>query len=158
MTLPAVSTCLWFADQAEQAAQFYTGLVPGSAITGVLRHGAGAPLPEGTALTISFHLAGRGFTALNGGTEVPFTHAHSIVVACQTQPEIDALWAGLLDGGTPQQCGWLTDRYGLSWQIVPAILPELLTGGDAASARAMAAMMGMVKLDIAALEAAHRGA
>ncbi|NUB45544.1 VOC family protein [Fertoebacter nigrum] len=157
MTVPQVSTCLWFADQAEPAAMFYTGLVPGSAITGVLRHGAGGLLPQGTALTVSFHLAGRAFTALNGGMEVPFTHAHSMVVACQTQAEIDALWDGLLEGGTPQQCGWLTDRYGLSWQIVPAILPELLAGGDAASARAMAAMMGMVKLDIATLEAAHRG-
>jgi len=156
--MTTVQTCLWYDSQAEEAARFYVSLLPNSRIRDITRYGAGAPMPEGTALTITFDLAERPFMALNGGPHVTFNEAHSMVVECETQDEIDRLWAALLDGGSAQQCGWLKDRYGLSWQIVPATLQSMLTDGDkAASDRMMAAMMGMVKLDSAALEAAYRG-
>jgi predicted 3-demethylubiquinone-9 3-methyltransferase (glyoxalase superfamily) len=151
-----VSTCLWFDTQAEEAAALYVSLLEGSRITGTMRYGKGAPMPEGTAMTVHFELAGTPFTALNGGPVFKFSEASSMVVRCDDQAEIDRLWDALTaNGGQASRCGWLKDRYGLSWQIIPAQLPALL-GGDAATAsRAMTAMMTMGKLDIAKLEAAR---
>ena len=153
-----ITTFLWFDNNAEEAVNFYTSLIPGSKITGITRNGDAGPGPKGSVLVIGFELAGQNFTALNGGPTHKFTEAISISVECDTQAEIDRLWDALLDGGHPQQCGWLKDRYGLSWQIVPSILGEVFSGKDhAASARAMRAMMQMVKFDIAALQKAYAG-
>ncbi len=154
-----VSSCLWFDTQAEEAAEFYVSLIPNSRVTGVSRYGRDAPMPEGTALMVTFELDGTKFMGLNGGPLFKFSEATSMVVQCDSQAEIDRLWSALLDGGKEQQCGWLKDRYGLSWQIVPAALGSLMQGPDPeASRRVMAALMGMVKLDIAQLEAAYEGA
>jgi predicted 3-demethylubiquinone-9 3-methyltransferase (glyoxalase superfamily) len=149
-----VRTCLAFRDQAEEAARLYVSLIPGSEIERVFR-----PDPAGPALTVIFSLAGTPYQALNMGDAVKPTYAASISVTTADQEETDRLWTALLaDGGAPIQCGWLTDRYGHSWQIVPEALPRLLSDPDrAAAGRAMQAMMGMVKIDIAALEAAFRG-
>ncbi len=118
-----VSTCLWFDREAEDAARFYVSLLPWSRITTVSRYGKGAPMPEGTALMVVFELAGTEYMAINGGPMFTHSEAASIVVKCDTQAEIDALWSALTaDGGKAQQCFWLKDRYGLSWQIVPARL------------------------------------
>jgi predicted 3-demethylubiquinone-9 3-methyltransferase (glyoxalase superfamily) len=150
--------CLWFNAQAEQAATFYVGLLGGE-IGRVSRYGAGMHVPEGTAMLVEFTLRGTSYQALNGGPTYALTPAISLSVACDTQDEIDRLWDALLaDGGVESQCGWLSDRFGLSWQIFPSMMPEILTGADKAGAtRAMQAMMTMVKLDIAALEAAFEG-
>ncbi len=155
---PTVSTCLWFESTAEEAARHYVSLFPNSRIVNIIRMGEGGNPPEGSVLTVDFELAGREFMALNGGPHDAFNDAHSMVVRCETQDEIDSLWAALLvDGGQEKQCGWLKDRYGLSWQIVPAAFQKWLNSGDpATSARVMEAVMGMIKLDIAALEAAYR--
>lgn len=148
---------LWFDYQAEEAVNFYTGIFEDSKITAVTRYGDVGPGPKGTVMTIAFELAGQQFVALNGGPHFQFTEAISFVVNCETQEEIDDLWAKLSDGGT-EQCGWLKDKYGLSWQIVPTRLPELLQGNDPeASQRAMKAMLQMKKLDIGELERAYRG-
>jgi len=154
-----VSTCFWFNACAEEAARFYVSLFEDAKITGLLRYGKGAPLPEGTALTVTFTLAGSEFMALNGGPHFTLSEAASIVVYCDDQAEIDRLWAALLaDGGHEQRCGWLKDRFGLSWQIVPSKLREAMQDPDPARvSRAMAAVMTMVKFDIAKLEAAYRG-
>jgi predicted 3-demethylubiquinone-9 3-methyltransferase (glyoxalase superfamily) len=153
-----VSTCLWFDKDAEEAAKLYTSLLPNSGIKSILHYGKGAPMPEGTVLTVDFTLAGTDFTALNGGPMFKHSEASSTMVLCDDQAEIDRLWTALLaNGGTESQCGWLKDRYGLSWQIVPARLYDMLHGGDKTQ-RMMAALMGMVKLDIAQLEAAYNGA
>lgn len=160
MTKPIrVSTCFWFNAEAEAAATFYTSLLDNSRIVHVSRYGAGAPLPEGTAIVVAFELAGVPFHALNVGSDRQVDMASSIMVHCETQAEIDRIWSALTaDGGTELQCGWLRDRFAIAWQIVPNALSRLMTGEDpAASARTMAALRGMVKLDIAALEAAHRG-
>ena len=151
-----VSTCLWFDTQAEEAAGLYVSLLPGSRITRTMRYGKGAPMPEGTVLTVHFELAGTSFTGLNGGPMYRFSEASSMVVSCDDQAEIDRLWDALTaDGGQAGRCGWLKDRYGLSWQIIPAQLPSLLGGDPATASRAMAAMMTMSKMDIAKLEAAR---
>ncbi len=149
-----VRTCLAFKDQAEEAARFYVTLLPGSELETVFR-----PNPEGPALTALFTLAGTPYQALNMGDYVTLNDAVSISVMTKDQEETDRLWAALLaGGGAENRCGWLKDRFGLSWQIVPEILPRLLTAPDrAAAGRAMQAMLGMVKLDVAALEAAFRG-
>ena len=154
-----VSTCLWFDTQGEEAAKFYVSLLPNSRITAVSRYGKGAPFPEGTALTVTFELAGTEFMALNGGPHFNFTEAASLVVQCESQAEIDRLWSALLaGGGKEQQCGWLKDRYGLPWQIVPARLRDMMQAGEPdRAARVMAALMQMVKLDLPALEAAYAG-
>jgi len=151
-----ITPFLWFNNNAEAAVNCYTSLFPGSTITAIARNPKGAPGPEGEVLTISFELFGQQFTALNGGPVFTFNEAVSFVVNCETQAEVDHYWDALLaDGGTAQQCGWLKDRFGLSWQIVPTVLPRLLTSGDAQqSQRVMAAMMQMVKLDIATLQKA----
>lgn len=154
-----VKTCLWFDRQAEEAAAYYVSLFPGSRITGLSRYGEGGRMPADLALVVTFELAGTEFMALNGGPLFQFSEACSLVVACDTQDEIDRLWSRLLeDGGKEQQCGWIKDPYGLPWQIVPSRIAELMADGDdARKARVMAAVMGMVKVDIAKLEAAYRG-
>jgi len=153
-----VTPCLWFDRQAEEAAKFYTSVFPNSRIGRVTRYGEGAPLPAGTVLTVSFELDGKEFTALNGGPLFKFSPAVSFVVHCKDQREVDYYWDHLVEGGKPSQCGWLDDKFGLSWQVVPTVLFDLLDGQDAARAqRATAAMMKMIKLDVATLERAARG-
>lgn len=157
--------CLWFDSQAEEAARLYTSVFPGGRIvktshyfkSGQEVHGR----EPGSVLTVSFELAGMSFTALNGGPVFRFSEAVSLQVMCDTQQEVDHYWSRLSEGGDPaaQQCGWLKDRFGLSWQVVPAVLPDLITDPDPAKAeRTFAAMMQMKKLDIAALQRAHSGA
>ena len=156
--MQTISPFLWFDDQAEEAAAHYVSIFPNSKILGVSRYGEGGPRPAGTAMSVAFELDGLQFQALNGGPQFRFTEAISFVVAAPTQPEIDDLWGKLTSGGEPGQCGWLKDRYGLSWQIVPPILYELLADPDPVrSGRVMQAMLGMGKLDIAALRAARDG-
>jgi predicted 3-demethylubiquinone-9 3-methyltransferase (glyoxalase superfamily) len=155
-----ISPCLWFNGEAEEAAKFYVSLLPNSKIDKVQKNLAdGRAGKAGTVLVVEFTLAGQGFMALNGGMQVEYTHAISFKIDCADQAEVDRLWDGLLaNGGQAVQCGWLRDRYGVSWQIVPSVLPELLGGPDRAGAeRAMAAMLKMVKLDIAALQKAYAG-
>jgi predicted 3-demethylubiquinone-9 3-methyltransferase (glyoxalase superfamily) len=153
------STCLWFNDQAEQAVAFYTSLFPNSRIVHTTYYLEGTPRPVGAVLTIQFTLDGTEYLALNGGPGFTFSPAVSMVAYCDTQGEVDRLWAAYSDGGQEGQCGWVTDRYGVSWQIVPHQLLALLNTPDrAASQRAFAAMMTMKKLDIAALQRAYAGA
>ncbi|MEV6157627.1 VOC family protein [Nonomuraea sp. NPDC052129] len=152
-----ITTFLWFDNQAEEAAAFYTSLFEDSRILEVQRYGDAGPGPAGTAMTVSFELAGQRFVALNGGPEFTFTEAISLYVDCASQEEVDELWAKLTEGGEESQCGWLKDRWGLSWQIVPKVLPELLGNPDPAKAQqVMKAMLGMRKIDINALEEAAR--
>jgi predicted 3-demethylubiquinone-9 3-methyltransferase (glyoxalase superfamily) len=152
MTRQKIKTCLWFDGKAEEAAKFYVSLFKDrgdSAVTAV------TPGPDGAALVVAFRLAGAEFLALNGGPQFRFTEAVSLSVDCQSQEELDQLWEKLSAAGSNGHCGWIKDRYGLWWQIVPAVLPKLLAGGDRGRAqRVMAALMGMTKLDIRALEAA----
>jgi predicted 3-demethylubiquinone-9 3-methyltransferase (glyoxalase superfamily) len=151
-----ISPFLWFDDQAEEAANFYVSIFKNSAILGVSRYGVGAPRPAGSAMSVSFVLDGLEYQALNGGPEFSFTEAISFFVTAETQDEIDDLWEKLTNDGEPGQCGWLKDKYGLSWQIVPPILGELMGDPDPdKSSRVMQAMFGMSKIDIAALRAAH---
>jgi predicted 3-demethylubiquinone-9 3-methyltransferase (glyoxalase superfamily) len=150
-----ITPCLWFDGQAEDAAKFYVSLFPNSTITDVSHYGPDMPMPEGTALTVAFELDGRPFTALNGGPEYSFTEAVSFQWSCKDQAEVDKYWDALTDGGEEGPCGWCKDRFGLSWQIIPTRMIELLQDPDPGrSQRAMQAMMGMKKLDVAALEAA----
>lgn len=153
-----ISPCLWFDGAAEEAATFYVSLFADGAIGAVSRYGEGAPFPAGTAMMVAFNLAGQSFQALNGGPHYTLTPAISLSVSCSDQAEVDRLWDALCEGGTPSRCGWLTDRYGVSWQIVPRRLVELQRSGDpVAIGRMFGALMTMAKLDIAALEAAYRG-
>lgn len=158
--MASITTCLWHANDAEEAANFYVSLVPDSRIDKVHRNPVDAPGGKaGTVLQVEFTLAGRSFTTLNGGVGMPYTDAISISLTVDTQAEIDRLWAGLSAGGNEVQCGWLKDRYGVSWQIVPRQLARLLGDADREKAgRAMQAMLKMVKLDIAALQRAFDGA
>jgi predicted 3-demethylubiquinone-9 3-methyltransferase (glyoxalase superfamily) len=154
-----ITTNLWFDTEALQAAEHYVSIFPGSGITDVSHYGEGAPRPAGTVLTAAFELDGQAFLALNGGPEFHFTEAISLVVNCADQAEVDRFWDALVEGGQPGQCGWLKDRYGLSWQIVPDGLGEVLGDPDAGRAgRAMQAMCSMSKLDIGAMRAAADGA
>lgn len=147
-----VSPCLWFDNQAEEAARFYVSLFPNSEITGVM------PGPDGSALVVSFQLAGLQFQALNGGPMFKFTEAISLSIDCASQAEVDEFWEKLSAGGSTSQCGWLKDRYGLSWQVVPGILPKLLSDADRGRAgRVMQAVMQMTKLDIQKLQDAAEG-
>jgi len=156
---PSITTFLWFERNADVAAEFYTSLFPNSRVTKVTRWGDGGPAPKGSAMTVAFELAGQTFTALNGGPHHKLTPAVSLAVSCETQDEIDRYWDALLaDGGKPSMCGWLEDRFGLSWQIVPAAVGDLLGDPDPArAARTGQALMTMQKLDLAALQRAHRG-
>jgi predicted 3-demethylubiquinone-9 3-methyltransferase (glyoxalase superfamily) len=153
-----ISPFLWFNDNAEEAVNFYTETFNGQ-VNQVERYGAGGPGPAGSVMTIAFELMGQKFIALNGGPHFTFNEAVSFVVNCDNQEEIDRYWDALTgNGGKPVQCGWCKDRFGLSWQVVPKQLPELLKAGDASTkGRVMGAMMKMVKIDIAGLEAAAKG-
>ena len=154
-----ISPCLWFDGEAEEAANFYVSLLSNSRIDQVQRNVTDSPAGKaGTVLTVAFTLAGQRFLALNGGTRFEYTPAISFMVDCAHQAEVDRLWDALSDGGAPNRCGWLKDRYGVSWQIVPTVLPKLLGDRDSVKAqRVMQAMLQISKLDIAALEAAHAG-
>jgi predicted 3-demethylubiquinone-9 3-methyltransferase (glyoxalase superfamily) len=148
-----ITPFLWFENQAEDAVNFYTSIFKNSRILTVNRYGEGGPAPKGSVMTIAFELEGQKFTALNGGPQFKFTEAISFVVNCETQDEVDHFWNRLTEGGQEIQCGWLKDRYGLSWQIVPTALFKLLQDQDPArSARVMQALFQMKKLDIAALQ------
>lgn len=154
-----VTPLLWYDTQAEEAANFYVSLFPNSRITSIARYGEGAPGPKGSVMTVGFELDGVAYTALNGGPMYKFTEALSLSVDCADQAEVDRYWDALTaDGGVPGPCAWLKDRFGLSWQIVPRRLPQLLSDPDKGRAgRAMAAMLKMSKLIIADLEAAADG-
>ena len=154
--MSSISPFLWFDDQAEQAAERYVAIFPNSRITEVARYGEGAPQPAGTAMTVSFVLDGLEVTALNGGPQYQLTDAFSLMVSVPDQAECDRVWDALVaDGGEPGRCGWLKDRWGLSWQVIPTALPALLGDPDPARAnRAMNAMFTMSKIDVAALQAA----
>jgi predicted 3-demethylubiquinone-9 3-methyltransferase (glyoxalase superfamily) len=155
-----ISPCLWFDGDAEDAAKLYTSLFPDSRIDTVQRSPADNPsTPEGAVLTVEFTLAGQKFIGLNGGPAFRFTEAISLTIDCEGQAEVDRYWDALIaDGGEPSQCGWLKDRFGLSWQVVPKQLNEVLSGPDRDGARrAMEAMLQMGKLDVAKLEEAYAG-
>jgi predicted 3-demethylubiquinone-9 3-methyltransferase (glyoxalase superfamily) len=157
-----IAPCLWFDGQAEAAAAFYTSVFKNSKIVGTTHytevgreiHGR----PPGSVMTVAFELAGQSFTALNGGPDFKFNEAISLQVYCDTQDEIDYFWTKLTQGGQEVECGWLKDKFGVSWQIVPAIIPELFADSDPArSGRVMKALLGMKKLDIAQLKRAYAG-
>ena len=150
-----ITPWLWFDNEAEEAATFYTSIFQNSRILDVQRYGKAGPKPEGTVMTVTFELDGQELVGLNAGPEFTFTEAISLMVSCKDQAEVDYFWDKLTDGGEESQCGWLKDRYGLSWQIVPTRLSELLGDPDPErSSRAMAAMMQMRKIDVATLERA----
>ncbi len=152
-----IHPCLWFDRQAEDAVNFYTSIFPNSKVGAITRYGEAGPGPAGSVLTISFELDGQPLTALNGGPYFKFTEAISLVVNCDTQEEVDYYWEKLSDGGQEVQCGWVKDKFGLSWQIVPVVLFEMLQDKDVEkSQRAMKAMLKMKKLDVAGLQQAYR--
>jgi predicted 3-demethylubiquinone-9 3-methyltransferase (glyoxalase superfamily) len=162
--LRRISPCLWFDNEAEEAAKFYVSIFERSRITRITHYGhEGQEIhgrPAGSVLTVAFELDGCPLTALNGGPNFKFTEAISLQVSCETQEEIDRYWDALSAGGDPkaQHCGWLKDRYGLSWQVMPAILPALIDDAQEAKAeRTMRALLGMKKIDIDALKTAHGG-
>jgi predicted 3-demethylubiquinone-9 3-methyltransferase (glyoxalase superfamily) len=158
MTDKPFVTCLWFDTQAEEAATFYTGIFKSSELGRVHRYTQAGPGPEGSVMLVEFELNGQKFSALNGGPQHTFNEAVSIVVTCADQAEVDYYWSNLVEGGQEVACGWLKDRYGLRWQIVPAVFFEMIADPDAAkAARATRAMLTMTKFDIAALEEAHGG-
>jgi predicted 3-demethylubiquinone-9 3-methyltransferase (glyoxalase superfamily) len=151
-----IAPCLWFDGKAEEAMKFYTSIFKNSKVGNVMRYGDAGPGQKGTVMAATFELEGQEFMALNGGPMFKFSPAISFFVKCETQEEVDDLWAKLLEGGAPQQCGWLTDKFGVSWQIVPTILGEMLQDKDAEKAkRVMQAMLKMVKLDIKLLKQAY---
>ena len=153
-----ISPCLWFDGQAEEAANFYVSVFGNSKLGDIMRFGAGGPGPAGSVLSVTFQLEGQEFIALNGGPHFKFTPALSLFVKCRAQTEVDELWEKLSAGGQTQKCAWLTDRYGVSWQIVPTVLGELLQLKDPEKAKkVMQAMMQMDKIDIAALKRAAAG-
>ena len=153
-----ITTFLWFDHQAEEAARFYTSIFPNSKILEMSHYGEGAPLPAGTVLVVKFTLDGQEFMALNGGPVFKFSEAVSLYINCADQAEVDRYWTALTDGGEESQCGWLRDRFGLSWQVVPDELGKWISGPDPVrSARAMQAMLKMVKIDINELRKAYEG-
>lgn len=152
-----ISPFLWFNDKAEEAATFYTSIFKDSRIGDVMRYGDAGPGPKGGVMSVTFQLEGQEFMALNGGPEFAFSPAISFFVKCETQQEIDGYWDRLMDGGEPMRCGWIKDRFGVTWQIVPNALARMLQDKDAVKAkRVMEAMMKMIKLDINVLEEAYR--
>ncbi len=154
-----ITTFLTYNDQAEQAANLYTSIFPNSKIVNVTRYGAGAPAPKGSVMSVSFQLAGQDFFALNGGPSFKFAQGISLFVNCETQAEIDDLWNKLSRDGEPGRCGWLTDPFGVSWQIVPSVLGKYLSDKNAGkSGRVMQAMLQMTKLDISKLKRAYEQA
>jgi len=153
-----ITPCLWFDGDAEEAANLYVSVFKNAKITEISRYGDAGPLPKGTVLTVAFELDGQPFTALNGGPQYKFTEAVSFQIPCETQGEVDHYWNGLTAGGSEQPCGWLKDRFGVSWQVVPNRLIELIKTPDTAKARrVMEAMFKMKKIDVAAIEAAANG-
>ena len=153
--MPKITPFLWYDGQAEEAAKFYTSIFKHSKITGVTRQGSGRKSP---VMTVTFTLEGQEFMALNGGLEFPFTEAISLYVDCKSQKEVDDLWRKLTRGGTPSRCGWLKDKFGVSWQIIPSILGEYLADKDAEKAqRVLQAMLKMGKIDVEGLKRAYRG-
>jgi predicted 3-demethylubiquinone-9 3-methyltransferase (glyoxalase superfamily) len=153
--LTKITPCLWFDDQGEAAATFYTSIFENSRITEVARYGSAGPRPEGMVMTVKFELDGQEFLALNGGPEFTFDEAISFQVNCESQDEVDEFWTRLSDGGEEGPCGWLKDRYGVSWQIVPTVLEQLILDPDPEkSQRVMTAMLGMGKIDVAELQRA----
>lgn len=155
----AITPCLWFDGNAEAAFAFYAGIFEDCEILDRSYYGEAGPGPKGSVLTLTSRLRDQTFIALNGGPQFPFTPAISFFVACEDQAEVDRLWAALLDGGAPNQCGWLTDRFGLSWQIVPRAMLDMLKDPDPGRVkRTMEAMFTMSKLDIAALTRAYEQA
>ena len=159
MSKQLITTYLWFDNNAEQAVEHYTSIFPNSRVTTVARWGKGGPGPEGTIMNIAFELDGQKFIALNGGPHFKFTPAISLFVDCEDQAQVDHYWSKLLAGGGKEsQCGWLEDRFGLSWQIIPKQLVTLMSDPDPnVAGRVAKALMGMVKIDVAALERAHAG-
>lgn len=157
--MPRITPNLWFDTQALEAAEFYTSVFPNSEITNITHYGEAGPGPAGTVLTVDFTLDGQEYTAINGGPEFTFDEAISLLVNCADQDEVDHYWDTLSEGGEEVQCGWLKDRYGLSWQVAPVGMAELFNDADRGRAdRAMQAMLGMKKLDLAALQRAADGA
>lgn len=147
-----ITPFLWFDTQAEEAAKFYTSIFKNSKIGSIKRY-----RPKGTVMTVAFQIEGQEFVALNGGPQFNFTPAISLFVNCETQEEVDKLWDNLVDGGKPMQCGWLTDKYGISWQIIPAALGKLMNDPDPKKAnRVMQAMLQMVKIDVRGLQEAYQ--
>ena len=154
-----ITTFLTFDGQAEEAIEFYTSTFPDSKILSTSRYGAGGPGPEGSLMSATFELAGQEFVALNGGPSFTFSQGISLFVDCETQDEVDELWERLTDGGEPGPCGWLTDRFGVSWQIIPRTLGELLNDDDPEKAqRVMQAMLQMRKIEIEGLQRAYEAA
>jgi predicted 3-demethylubiquinone-9 3-methyltransferase (glyoxalase superfamily) len=156
--MPRITANLWFDTEAEAAAEFYVSVFPNSEITTVLYYGDAGPRPAGTVLTVDFLLDGQEYTAINGGPQFTFDEAISLLINCADQDEVDYYWEKLTEGGEEAQCGWLKDKFGLSWQVVPDGMSEVLGDADSGrSQRAMEAMLGMKKLDVAALRAAADG-
>lgn len=157
-TIQKITPFLWFDHQAEEAAEYYTSIFNGSSIDGIARYGETGPGPKGTVMTVQFTIEGQQFVAMNAGPKFKFTEAISFVVNCETQLELDDLWDKLSRGGQEVQCGWLKDKYGMSWQLVPANIEEMLQDKDPErSGRVMQAVLKMKKLDIAELQRAFRG-
>jgi predicted 3-demethylubiquinone-9 3-methyltransferase (glyoxalase superfamily) len=153
--MPKTIPFLWFDGNAEQAAEYYTNVFPDSKVLGVTRYGPGSPGPDGTVMTVSFSLDGQEFVALNGGPQFSFTEAISFQILCDDQDEVDHYWSRLSDGGTEGPCGWLKDRFGVSWQVTPTMLLELIDDPDPGRRqRGMEAMLAMGKIEIAALRQA----
>jgi len=154
-----ITPCLWFDGQAEEAAKYYTALIPNSRITKTTHSADTGPGPKGSVMAVAFELNGQPFLALNGGPDFKFTPAVSLMVYCRTQEEIDDYWERLSAGGKKAQCGWLTDKFGLAWQVVPEVLERLVSDKDPArSSRVLRALLTMKKLDIARLKHAHDSA
>lgn len=154
-----ITTCLWFDSNAEEAVNFYTSVFPDSRITAASYYGKEGPGPEGTVMEIGFELQGQAFAAINGGPHFSFTPAISLMVNCRTQDEVDRYWEVLSEGGSKQRCGWVQDKYGLSWQIVPAAMIEMMQSRDPAQrGKVMEAMLKMEKLDIGTLQQAYESA
>ena len=153
--MSSITPCLWFDTEGEDAAKLYTSIFPNSKITDVSHYGSAGPRPEGMVMTVGFELDGQKFVALNGGPDFTFNEAISFQVSCKDQEEVDAYWSKLTEGGEEGPCGWLKDKFGVSWQIVPKVLPELLSNPDPeTSQRVMEAMLQMKKIDIDELERA----
>ena len=156
--MPRITPNLWFDAQGLEAAEYYVSIFPGSKVTDITYYGEGGPQPAGAVLTVNFELDGQQYTAINGGPQFTFDEAISLLIECADQAEIDYYWEQLSNGGEEGPCGWVKDRYGLSWQIIPSRLGELVGGEDAEGAqRAMGAMMQMTKIVVADLEAAYAG-
>ncbi len=152
-----IVTNLWFDGRVEEAVALYTSLFPDSHVLSITRYGDAGPGPKGDVLTATFTLAGQAFTIINGGPGFPHSPAMSLLIQCEGQAEVDRLWEKLGEGGEPGQCGWITDRFGVQWQVVPTALMALMQDEDARTERVTRAMLAMGKLDIAALERAYAG-